>query len=90
MVELRLLASARSWLPAFFCQVRNSIQTPFLNVHSTLDVLGPFVSVLVNAWDCRVVILIGSVVSTLGLVLASFAKDVFWLIISFGVVTGKS
>ena len=55
-----------------------------------LDVSGPFVSVLVNAWDCRVVILIGSVVSTLGLVLASFAKDVFWLIISFGVVTGKS
>lgn len=48
----------------------------------------PFGSILVSRFSYRVAIFIGAVVAAVGLLASAFADSIFFLCISYGVVTG--
>ncbi|XP_077594386.1 monocarboxylate transporter 4-like [Stigmatopora nigra] len=49
---------------------------------------GPLCSVLVNRFGCRPVMMVGGILASLGMILASFATTVVHIYLSVGVVTG--
>ncbi|XP_078420577.1 monocarboxylate transporter 14-like [Cetorhinus maximus] len=51
-------------------------------------IVGPFVSFFVDACGCRTTAVIGGIITTLGWALSAYATSVYYLFISFGVVTG--
>ena len=50
---------------------------------------GPVAGGLVNKFGCRMVTIVGSVVSALGVIIASFSSDLDVLIITYGLIGGK-
>jgi len=54
----------------------------------TIQLVGPFVALLVNVFGTRIVCIAGAVVSALGFFLATFSPNVFVLMLLFGVLAG--
>ena len=52
--------------------------------------LGPVVSALTNKFGCRAVAFAGSILACLGFVLASFSNSVEFLMLTYGIMGGKS
>ncbi|KAK1877183.1 Monocarboxylate transporter 4 [Dissostichus eleginoides] len=49
---------------------------------------GPLCSVLVNRFGCRPVMLVGGILASLGMILASFSTSIIHIYLSTGVITG--
>ena len=49
---------------------------------------GPFVSILVNAFGCRPVTIVGGLIVTAGMLTSVFAPSVSYLVVTLGFVTG--
>ncbi|XP_051958173.1 monocarboxylate transporter 4-like [Xyrauchen texanus] len=49
---------------------------------------GPICSILVNRFGCRPVMMVGGLFASLGMILASFATNIFQIYLSTGVITG--
>lgn len=52
--------------------------------------LGPVCSILVECFGCRATIMVGGILSGLGMVVSSFAQTMADLYIATGVITGES
>ncbi|ELT88716.1 hypothetical protein CAPTEDRAFT_157156 [Capitella teleta] len=50
--------------------------------------VAPFGSILVNRYSYRVAIFIGAIVASIGLVASAFGDSIFYLCITYGVITG--
>ena len=50
---------------------------------------GPIVSILVNAFGCRAVTMIGGVIVMAGTLMSAFAPSINFIVMSLGFVTGK-
>lgn len=61
-----------------------SLQTGFYLI------VGPFVSYLSNKFGCRLVTMAGSVISFAGFALSYYARNIFTLCLTFGVLGGNS
>ena len=53
-----------------------------------LQLVGPFVALMVNLVGTRVTCISGAVISALGFFASAYAPDVFSLIVIFGVIAG--
>ena len=53
-------------------------------------IAGPICSIVVNKWSIRISIIFGGALTSIGLVMSSFATGIYFLIFSFGLLTGKS
>ncbi|CAH1783473.1 unnamed protein product [Owenia fusiformis] len=60
-----------------------------LNTASVYAV-GPISSVLTNRFGCRPVVLMGGIMSFIGLGTSAFATNIYHLYITFGIITGRS
>ncbi|KAK3577995.1 hypothetical protein CHS0354_013659 [Potamilus streckersoni] len=49
---------------------------------------GPIASMLTNKYGCRVVIILGGIISFLGLLGSNFAPNLYVIFVTFGVITG--
>lgn len=74
--EFQASNSQTSWVP--------SIMT------SVLHAGGPFCSVLVERLGCRATVMLGGVLSGLGMAASSFTQSIVQLYITAGVITGQS
>ncbi|KAI1285766.1 Monocarboxylate transporter 14 [Halotydeus destructor] len=52
-------------------------------------IIGPLAGALTNAWGCRLVGVVGSLVAAIGLVLTAVSTNIYTVIIAFGVITGS-
>ena len=52
------------------------------------ETLGPVLSAVILKIGFRKTIIIGAISTSLGLILSSFATNVFWLYITFGIIAG--
>ena len=50
---------------------------------------GPVGSMIINKWGHRTCTIVGGILASAGIVLSSFATSVLYLILSFGILTGK-
>jgi len=70
-------------------QVDNATMSTVGSVLSgTIQLVGPFVALLVNVLGMRPVCIIGAVVSAAGFFISTFVYDVYLLMVLFGVVAG--
>ncbi|KAL3846511.1 hypothetical protein ACJMK2_017491 [Sinanodonta woodiana] len=50
--------------------------------------IGPIASMLTNKYGCRVVIILGGIISFLGLFGSNFSPNIYVLFVTFGIITG--
>lgn len=62
----------------------------FLLVLQCCFSIGPVCSILVEHFGCRTTIMVGGVLSGLGMVVSSFAQTILELYIATGVIAGES
>ncbi|KAJ8317707.1 hypothetical protein KUTeg_005611 [Tegillarca granosa] len=53
-----------------------------------LSSTGPFSSWLITRYSCRITIMIGGFIFTIGCLLSAFQKSLEWVIVSYGVIAG--
>lgn len=51
---------------------------------------GPLCSVLVNRFGCRPVMMVGGLLASLGMILASFSTSIIHIYLTTGVITGET
>lgn len=73
--ELQVSKSATAWV--------GSLQTGFYLI------VGPFVSFLANKYDCRLVGIIGGVLSSVAFLLSYKAENIITLCLTYGLLGGK-
>ena len=53
-------------------------------------ITGPISSMLTNKYGCRPVIMLGGVISSIGLSISYFAPSIYYLFFTFGALAGKN
>ena len=51
---------------------------------------GPIASILANRYGHRAIMIVGGFMSAVGILMSSFATDIYYLYFSYGIITGKS
>ena len=53
-------------------------------------IVGPVASALTNRYGCRKVTVVGAVVASSGFLLSLFAPNIYYLYVTFGILSGKT
>lgn len=69
-----------------FCSIRFILLCFFLAI---LTSVGPVSSIMVNQFGCRPVMLVGGLLASSGMILASFTTNIIELYLTAGVLTGQ-
>lgn len=53
-------------------------------------IVGPVASALTNRYGCRKVTVVGAVIASSGFLLSLFAPNIYYLYVTFGILSGKA
>ena len=77
-----------AWCVMYYYAVLSGRVCTSYNLRFDCASTGPFVSILVNAFGCRRVTIVGGLIVTGGMLTSVFAPSVSYLVVTLGFVTG--
>ena len=59
------------------------------NNKNVLFISGPLASIMTNRFGHRNIVMLGGILTTIGMCISAYATDIYFLYFSYGVITGK-